>query len=247
MVVSVLMAGGLLSCQQTTPFDLIPRNGFITHFEESDGARMPFDSYWDISDNVDWDERVLGVNNKSQAIYVKPVSLKYFQSGKELHAQSPAVLKLRDYFETTLMAALKKQDASANRFHLVSAPGPDTYTVEIALLSATPTRLLNNSAAMAAGSVIPGGSFLISSKKDSGSLSMGVRFYNPEGKLVAETADFEYGKKSLPGMIMVDSKDFRPYVYHKRIIDEWVDELVQEFTTIHEQKINRPWYSLNPF
>lgn len=243
---TLLMAFGFTACQQVSPFDRIPRNGFITHFEESDRTRMPFDSYWDISDNKDWNERVQGVNNKSQAVYVKPISLQHFQSDSKLTAKSPEVIKLRDYFESTLMKELKKQDASANSFHLVSKPTADAYTVEIALLSATPTRITNNAASLAAGAVVTGGSFIISRKKDTGSLSMGIRFYNPKGKLVAETADFEYGKKSLPGMLVVDSKDFRPYVYHKRIIEEWVGEIVQIFTTVHEHKIKRQWYSLNP-
>ncbi|MBR5888346.1 MAG: IS3 family transposase [Akkermansia sp.] len=40
---------------------------------------------------------------------------------------------------------------------------------------------------------------------------------------------------------------FRPYAYHRRIIDEWVKEISTIFTTVHEHKIKRPWYSLNPF
>ena len=59
-LITLMMACVLMSCQQTTPFEYIPRNGFITHFEESDGSRMPFASYWDISDNADWNERVTG-------------------------------------------------------------------------------------------------------------------------------------------------------------------------------------------
>lgn len=248
LLITLLMACGLISCQQkNATFQHIPRNGFITHFEESDGSRMPFASYWDISDNEDWNERVQGQKNKSQAVYVKPISLQYFEPNATLMGDSPEVVKLRDYFQKTLMEELKRQDASANTFHLVSAPTADSYTVEIALLSATPTRILNNAASSAAGFVVKGGGFLVSQSKDKGTLSMGIRFYDPKGKLVAETADFEYGLRSVPGMILVDSKDFRPYAYHKRIIDEWVKEISTIFTTVHEHSIERPWYSLNPF
>ena len=244
---ALLMVCGLVSCQQTAPFQQIPRNGFITHFEESDGSRMPFASYWDISDNDDWNERVQGSRNKSQAVFIKPISLAHFEAGDALNAQSPEVLRLRDYFQDTLMAELKRQDASANTFHLLDAPAPGAYTVEIALLSATPTRIMNNAAAAAAGAVVTGGSFLVAREADKGSMSMGIRFYDPSGRLVAETADFEYGMRSIPGMNLVDSKDFRPYAYHRRIIDEWVKEISTIFTTVHEHKIKRPWYSLNPF
>lgn len=247
LLITLMILCGPIACQQNAKFQHIPRNGFITHYEESDGSRMPFASYWDISDNEDWNERVQGQKNKSQAVYVKPISLQYFEGSGTLKANSPEVLQLRDYYEKTLMEELKRQDKSANTFHLVDAPSPNAYTVEIALLSATPTRILNNVASSAAGFVVKGGSFLVSQAKDKGTLSMGIRFYNPEGKLVAETADFEYGLRSVPGMILVDSKDFRPYVYHKRIIDEWVKEISTIFTTVHEHRIKRPWYSLNPF
>lgn len=242
-----LVLFGFVSCQQTSPFDYIPRNGFITHFEKSDGQRMPFASYWDISDNTDWNERVQGLSNKSQAIYIKPITLKYFVDDKKLKANSPEVIQLRDYFQEKLMAELKRQDTSANSFHLLDAPAPDAYTVEIALLSATPTRIINNATSVTAGLVVRGGGFLVSRPQDKGTLSMGIRFYAPNGKLVAETGDFEYGLRSIPGMILVDSKDFRPYAYHKRIIDEWVKEISTIFTTVHEHRIKRPWYSLNPF
>lgn len=247
LLISLLMVTGLISCQQNAPFHQIPRNGFITHFEESDGKRMPFASYWDVSDNADWNERVQGQNNKSQAVYIKPITLQYFKPGPTLNANSPEVIRLRDYFQDTLMAELKRQDASTNSFHLVTAPTPESYTVEIALLSATPTRILNNVASSAAGFVVRGSGLLVGQSADKGSLSMGIRFYDPKGKLVAETADFEYGKRSLPGMVLADSKDFRPYAYHRRIIDEWVKEISTVFTTVHEHSIKRPWYSLNPF
>ena len=248
LLITMLMACGLVSCQlQNAPFQQIPRNGFITHFEESDGSRMPFASYWDISDNDDWNERVRGDNNKSQAVFLKPITLDYFQAGPTLHANSPEIIRLRDYFQTTLTEELERQDASTNTFHLVHAPTADSYTVEIALLSATPTRIANNVASIAAGVAMRGGSLLVSRAKDKGTLSMGIRFYNPQGQLVAETADFEYGMRSVPGMILADTKDFRPYVYHQRIIDEWVKEISTIFTTVHEHRIKRPWFSLNPF
>ncbi len=42
-----------------------------------------------------------------------------------------------------------------------------------------------------------------------GSVSMGgARYYAPGGKLVAEVADFQYGRTSLFGMVLVDFKDF---------------------------------------
>ncbi len=69
---------GLMTPCQTTDFDRIPRTGFITRYEKTYYSRMPFDSYWDISDNTDWDQRVLGENHKSNSIYVASVTLEHF-------------------------------------------------------------------------------------------------------------------------------------------------------------------------
>ncbi len=233
----------LLSCTSQT-YNSIPRNGFITHFLPSNHQRMPFDSYWDISDNKDWDERVEGTHGKSQPIYIKPVTLAYFQSMPTEPGERKAVEELRNYFEHKLKERLEKLDAEKNTFHLMSAPGKNTYTVEIAILSAQPTRLMHNIASTAAGFAIRGGGLLLSRSKDKGSISMGARFYAPNGKLVAEVADFEFGQESLIGMVLVDTKDFRHFAYQRQTIDQWVEEFTRIFSTIHEQKIRHPRFTL---
>ncbi len=236
----------LTGCSGTDPYELIPRTGFITHYQKSDHARMPFESYWDISDNKDWNKRVEGTHGKSQSIYFKPVTLSYFADMPEKADERKAVQGLRDYFQQKLTGEMQKLDAEHNTFHLTTAPGPQTYTVEVALLAAHPTKVANNIAATAAGALVKGGGFLFSDKDSTGSVSMGARFYAPNGKLVAEIADYEYGQKSVTGMILVDAKDFEKYGYQRQTIDQWIDEFKQIFTTIHEHKIRKPWFTLNP-
>ncbi len=236
----------LISCTSQT-YENIPRNGYITHFAPSDHKRMPFDSYWDISDNKDWDERVRGEHGKSQPIYIKPITLAHFENMPENPHERKAIEELRDYFQQTLNEEMARLDAEKGSFHLMSAPGANTYTVEIALLSAKPTRIANNLLSKAAGFLLRGGGLLISRARDKGSISMGARFYAPNGKLVAEVADFEYGQESLVGMVLVDTKDFRHYAYQRQTIDQWVREFAKIFSTIHEEKIRKPWFTLNPF
>ncbi len=234
------------SCTQSN-FDRIPRNGYITHFQPSDGSRMAFDSYWDISDNKDWDERVKGEKNKSQAIYIRPITLAYFDDMPDSPYQRRQIEALKDYFEETLFKALRSLDGQDNSFHLVSQPGANAYTVDIALLSAEPTQVGKNVLSAAAGYFVKGSGLLLSQKQDEGSISMGARFYSPHGRLVAEVADFEYGQKSVVGMALLDAKEFQQYAYHRQSIDQWVKQFVQIFTTVHEQKIRKPWFTLKPW
>lgn len=219
---------------------------------------MAFDSYWDISDNKDWNERVQGVNGKSQAIYIYPVTLDYLSNKPQDPKALEELQALCEYFDRKLLEVLRKQDASDNSFHLVNKIGADTYSVRIALLEVDPTHtdktvtgallgMSSNLVGGGAGMAISGANRLMNKESDRGSIAMGAHFYAPNGKLVAEVADFEYGEKSLVGMVLADAKDFQRYAYHKRAIDEWVRQFEQCFTTVHEHRIKKPWFSLKPY
>lgn len=208
---------------------------------------MAFDSYWDISDNKDWNERVEGRKGKSQAIYIRPITLAYFEDMPSSPRQRKQVEALRDYFEASLRQQLQLLDAQDHSFHLVNKPKADAYTVDIALLSAEPTRVDMNIVKTVASSFVKGAGLLIGQRQDEGAISMGAKFYSPQGKLVAEVADFEYGQKSLVGMVLLDAKDFQQYAYHRQSIDQWVRQFVQIFTTVHEQQIRKPWFTLKPW
>lgn len=258
LVATLVLGVGIIACQQIETYDLIPHTGFIKHFQKTDGSRMAFDSYWDISDNRDWNERVQGMNGKSQAIYIYPVTLDYLDN-KPQDAKAQAELKaLGRYFDRKLLEVLKKQDAADSSFHLVGKPGPDTYSVRIALLKVDPTHvnktatgallsMSGNLVSGGAGMAMGGAKRLWSKESDRGCIAMGAHFYAPNGKLVAEVADFEYGEQSLVGMVLADAKDFQRYAYHKRAIDEWVRQFEQCFTTVHEHRIRKPWFSLKPY
>lgn len=240
-----ILACTLCSCS-LSDYNKIPRNGYIEHFQKSDHKRVPFDSYWDISDNADWNERVKGANHKSQAIYIAPVRMDFFTNMPADPGKQAQIQALRAYFDARLAKVLGELDAENENFHLVPAPTPEAYRVEIALLSAQHGNAFKNLASDTAGFIITGGGLLTSWLTDKGYISMGVRYYAPNGKLVAEVADFEYGQTSLIGMALVDFKDFIDYAYQRQTIDQWVDEFAKLFTTQHEQKVRKPWFTLNP-
>ena len=244
-----VVAGAAVSftaCSPLSDFNRIPRNGFLTHYVKSTHERVPFDSYWDISDNKDWNERVTGENNKSQAIYVAPVSLAYFENPPSDPKALAQIQKLKEYFDARLLQVLTKLDKEHNTFHLVKEPSRDAYKVEIAILSAKHENKIDNIASAAAGFLVTGGGMLVGGKEDKGYISMGARYFAPNGKLVAEVGDFEYGQRSITGMVLMDSKDFRTYAYQRQTIDQWVDEFAKLFTTRHEEVVKKPWFTLNP-
>lgn len=242
-----LLSACILSSCTLSDYHKIPRNGFITHFQKSDHKRMPFDSYWDISDNKDWDERVLGKENKSQAVYIAPVTLEYFDNMPTEPEKKAQIESLKSYFDARLAEVMSKLAAENEHFHLVSAPTADSYRIEIAILSASPGSKLYNLVSDATGFILRGGGLLTGWLTNKGSISMGARYYAPNGKLVAEVGDFEYGQTSLVGMALVDFKDFIDYAYQRQTIDQWVDEFAKLFTTPHEDKVSKPWFTLNPF
>lgn len=245
LLCSALAALLLAACAQSN-FKRIPRTGFISHYVESDHKRVPFDSYWDISDNVDWDERVTGRKHKSLAVYIAPVRLDYFKNMPKDPAEQEQIHKLKEYFDTRLREKLSDLDALNASFHLTPHPSHDAYRIEIAILSAKPENKMANFLSDIAGFIMRGGGLLTSRKAYKGYISMGARYYAPGGKLVAEVGDFEYGQTSLPGMAIIDLKDFITFGYQRQTIDQWVDEFAKLFTTIHEKRVSKPWFSLNP-
>lgn len=239
-----IISWGLVSCSGND-FERIPRTGFIQHYQKSDKSRMSFDSYWDISDNNDWNERVAGANGKSQPIYIIPVTTQFLQNYPSDPSKAEDVEEIREYFDKQLHQKLTELDRQDNTFHLVSRPTPNAYRVQIAILSLTPTNITANTAGLVAGHYVKG-SGLLSSTIPGGSISMGAKFYAPGNKLVAEVADFEKDESSVVSYILADAKDFQYYAHHRRHIRIWCDQFCKVFTTPHEYKIKRPWFSLNP-
>lgn len=235
--VALLSAVGLPSCSSPN-FDNIPRNGYITHFQKNTGRAPAFASFWQAEGTP-----VTGAT--SRPVYIKPVSLEHYQESAGAARNSRSLANLRQYFDTRLRTRLAALDAGDSGFHLVSAPGPGVYTVEVAILSSQPTRVKNNLLSTAAGRAI--GSLagsLMREEEDSGSISMGVRFCDPEGRLLAEAADFEQGDRGetpelLPGVKLAD---FQLYGYQRRAIDNWTEQIARLFTAANQPA---PWFLLS--
>lgn len=237
----------LLSSCVTTDFDRIPRTDFIHNYEEPEEDRFDFCSFWDITTDEGWDDRV----EHSQKLYLAGVTLDYFQNMPADPRERAKIEELRTYFEQRLRRKFTELAAQDNTFELVDKPGPGVYTTEYALLCAAPARIVKNAAMQVPGYVVKCGGIaahlLFGSKEDTGYIAFAARLKDDKGVVIAEAADFEYGTESLTGMVLVDTKNFRPYAYQRQSIDHWVDEFGKLFTTRHEVKVKRPQFFLNPF
>lgn len=237
----------LLNSCIATDFDRIPRTDFIKNYEKPEEDRFDFCSFWDITTNEGWDERV----DHSQKLHLGGVTLQYYQNMPADPKERAKIEELRSYFEQRLRTKFTELAAQDNSLELVDGPGPGVYTVEYALLCAAPARIAKNAALQVPGYLIKGGSIaanlIFGNKEDAGYISFASRLKDDKGTVIAEAADFEYGTESLTGKVLVDTKNFRPYAYQRQSIDHWVDEFGKLFTTRHEVKVKRPKFFLNPF
>lgn len=244
----LLFGAGLSLCScSTTDYARIPRTPFIEHYQQCKLERIPFSSYWDNITDDEWDKAV----RRRRKVYLKPVTQEYFRGG-ELSAQDAAeIRRLCIYFDRRLREELSKANREDATFILTDTLTPDATIMEVALLSARPVDIGKNTAIAAGEQLVGGGllwSWLVAEQEEQkGYISMAVRLTDTKGKVLAEMADFEYGMKSLPGRLSVDTKDFRPYAYQRRTIDYWAEELGKLSITDSHHEVHRPLFSLNPF
>lgn len=230
-----------LSCSQNR-FAQLPDTGFIKHYEPSDHKRVPFASYW-VDRDEDMDKAAVGETHID--IYFAPLRTAYLYDDPQVPLTRwdyEEILKLCDYYDKTMHDAMEKLSKDPrNGFNLVDKPGPGICVVESALLRLKPTRTGRNAAVKAAttGLSLMTGMLLsltvnmaVSSREDRGYLSIGWRVYDGDGhNLVMEMADWREGSKTIVGMAAGDIKDYEHFAYHRRTIDDWVNEWTQLLST----------------
>lgn len=232
---------GAASCS-SPQFDNIPRNGYITRFAKDNESGSGFASFW-ASDNV---RQASG----SQAVYIKPVSLDHYSASGSAAANSPATIGLRNYFDNRLRNVLSAANAANPSFHIVAAPGPGVCTLETALLSSTPANIKGNAIAAAADNLA--GSLagcMMRDSDDAGSVCMGAKFHDPDGKLVMEVADWRQGDPDDNraaqvnlGKYSFNLRDFQRYGYARQSINAWADQLAALFSP---ERKPAPWFLLS--
>lgn len=246
LILAAVVALGCSSCV-STDYGRLPHTGFISHYQKNTDERVPFVSFWDDSTTVEeWNKYV----TQKRVVYFAPVTLNYLDKKERDATEMKRLEELRVYFDTQLEKALKAKAAKDKNLIITRKPEPGAARVEVAILSACSANTGLLAAAHGANALIGGGWIirtLYDDKDETGHIAMGARMYAPDGKLVCEVADFEYGTTSVTGQLLVDTKDFRPYAYQRQTIDHWADEFATLATTPYEEKVARPLFSLNPF
>lgn len=238
---AAVLALGLVSCSSPN-FDNIPRNGYIAHMNKAGAEGEGFASCWSAGGTQPAAD--------SRAIYVKPVSLDHYEAHGNATAQARSVIGLRNYFDARLRQTLAAADAANPSFHLVSAPGPGVCTMEVALLSSAPANIKGNAVTTAADNLVGSlAGYLASSSDDSGSVSMGAKFFSPEGELVMEVADWQRGDTDNNqatqvsiGKYSFNVLDFQQYGYARKTADAWAKQLAALFSSARKPA---PWYRLS--
>ena len=242
-LVTIFSAGLLLSACSTADYDRIPRTGFISHYQKADQGDVPFASYWvaPAYDQAACDKTL----EKERIVCVKPVTLTHYNGKPATAAEATAIEQLCSHFDQCLQQEFAKAAAKHPQMKLTGNP-KGAWVVEIALLDACSASTGKNLVSGALGQITGGGFLwgrLISTRDErTGYLAMAARIYDPQGKLIAEVADFAYGM-SAP----VDTKDYRPYAYQRRTVEQWAEDFATLSVSPFQKRVNRTSFSLNPF
>lgn len=168
-----------------------------------------------------------------QELYIAPVSLRYLRpmnvgttkfnqvAGTQKAEEAPQIAaEMRHQFAIALTSA------EHPRYRVVSRPGPNSLTLEMAITELNPTQPKMNAAKLAAKIIFgPIGTVGGLAVQSSGNIAMEAKIkLHSTGQLVFQFADNESDK-----LTFYSIRDFRPFGHVKMAIREW-GELFAELT-----------------
>ena len=213
-----LMALVLLGCMAVVScsnnFKHVPQTGFITHQVKNKDSHIPFDAYWNADDKKIWNDRVNGVNGKKVLMAVVPVDTVHMDVRPDTAEGFDALRSLAEYFQKSVATSMEKEVAENPHFEMVPPGTKGAYTLELAIISITPTNARAGIFVTALSGIKGGG--LVKRFIKKGHIAMAGRLRDESGRIVSEFADYEEDHSSLLG---VDTKDFKKYAHHQRTID----------------------------
>lgn len=226
----------LVSCSSPSEFEQIPSTPFTAHLKKNRDESSPYLSHWENKDK--------GESTENPATARRRVCLKlnddYYQGADETDKKAQRKLnKLRAYMGRTLRRELRRNP----KLKLVSEADKETDVLEVALLRAEDADTAKLLVAQGAGKMVAGGMLtdgLLTTDADKGYICMAAKVSAPDGTLLAELADFEYGGKDqslTDGLVSaaapLDPKLLIPYGYQRQTIDKWAKELSAYLATGH--------------
>lgn len=135
-------------------------------------------------------------------------------------------------------------DSPSPSYEVVGAPGPDSVTLELALIELDPTSVGGNAAKKIGTYLLSPLVSVASYGTTSGSIAI-------EGKIVcSDTGEivFQFADREADRLSLFSVKDFEPYGHIEDIISEWAKqfELFSRTPAQHEVG-DSSWFTLNPF
>lgn len=230
---------GFISCSGN--FDQVPQTGFVTHHVKNTDKKVPFEVYWDNHDAATWNARVKGEGGKNQLVAVAPVDISHMNVQPATAEGKQSLSQLAEHFQKSVRQNFDKTTATNPHFRMVPPGTKDAYTLELAIISITPTNARAGAFVTAMSFVKGGGLVKLFVKK--GHIAIAGRLKDQQGRLVSEFAAYEEDHASVLG---VDVKNFEKYGHHKHNIDEWSREIADVYSSTYDHKTRKRMITLNP-
>lgn len=241
-VMAFLLLCGMAVVACSNNFKKVPQTGFVVHHVKNTSSNVPFDAYWNGPDEKVWNDRVNGVNGGKVLMAVIPVNTVHMDARPDTEEGLQALHNLADYFQKSVTASMAKEVAKNPNFDMAPPGTKGAYTLELAIISITPTNAKAGIFVTALSGVKGGGLAKRFIKK--GHIAMAGRLRDENGRVVSEFADYEEDHSSILG---VDTKDFKKYAHHKNTLDEWAREITDVYSTTYGHKTKKCMMTLNPF
>lgn len=229
-----------VSCSNN--FKKVPATGFITHQVKNRDSHIPFDAYWNADDHEIWNDRVNGVGGGKVQISVAPVDTTHMDVRPDTEEGKNSLFNLAKYFRESVIKAMEKKVARQPHIELVPDGTKGGYTLELAVISITPTNVKAGIFVTALSNIKGGG--LVQRFIKKGHIAMAGRLRDEQGRVVSEFADYEEDHRSFLG---VDTKDFKKYAHHRHTIEEWAREIADVYSSAYGHKTGKRMWTINPF
>ena len=194
-----LMALVLLGCMAVVScsnnFKHVPQTGFIAHQVKNKDSHIPFDAYWNADDKKIWNDRVNGVDGKKVMMAVVPVDTEHMDVRPDTAEGFDALRGLAEYFRKSVATRMEKEVAENPHFEMVPPGTRGAYTLELAIISITPTNARAGIFVTALSGIKGGG--LVKRFIKKGHIAMAGRLRDESGRIVSEFADYEEDHSSL--------------------------------------------------
>lgn len=182
-------------------------------------------------------EKYISNKENYKKILIKPINIDYLKkTGDWSHIQVSSedeikkdAAELAAYFESRLREAFEKGEVKD--YILAETPGPDTMSLEIALVEVIPTDVARNAAGNVVGFFVPGGGLV--SAGAGGSIAFESRITDSATGEVLIMAKDRRKDKITP----VDIAGLTAYRHARQNINDWVDGFVYAFNSPIEEKV----------